>query len=652
MKKSKLLALVSLSFVTCLSAGTYLATETTVAEEVTPNLEIVGHTLSLENDVHIKYAVSVDNLGTTDTLKLKINETEVLEVSGTTEKDGETLYVFEYTGLSAKQMTDTVYAKAFVDNGETIYESQTDKYSILEYAYNKLVKTEAEATEDEKLKTLLNTMLSYGASSQIYFNYKTDTLATDEFLYVKLENATFEDGFSYEFLKAGTQVRVFLKEGKQIDSQYAEFVEEDVNGDLILTMPASIPEKPQEHVHTWSEWTIVSQETCTTAGLEMRICQTDASHSEQRFIEPKHIIVNHEAKEPTCAEVGWETYESCSRCEYTTYVEIAKNENHDWVDGLCELPTCEEAGWEEEYCWLCKESRFHELPALGHKWKEEFNDTHHWTQCEICYYMLVMEEHIDDGFGNCSVCNIKMPPTMGILYEISSDGTSAEVVGYEGDERNVRIADTYQGVPVTTIGDSAFHACNMNSVVIPDSVITVGSYAFMNCQNLTNVKIGSSVTSISGSVFYWSNNLTNIEVSESNSNYKAIDGNLYSKDGKTLVKYASGKRESSFTIPSTVTTISNDAFEGSKLTTVVIPDSVKTIGSFAFEGCYNLKSIVIPDSVTSIGDHVFSNMYASDLIIYCEAESQPSGWDSDWNQCYGHSNGTDYCTVVWGYNKD
>ena len=87
MKKTKLLGLATLSFVACLSAGTYLATETTVAEELTPTLDIVGHTLSLENDVHIKYAVNAENLGKDDTLKLKINNTEVLEVTGTVTKD-------------------------------------------------------------------------------------------------------------------------------------------------------------------------------------------------------------------------------------------------------------------------------------------------------------------------------------------------------------------------------------------------------------------------------------------------------------------------------------------------------------------------------------------------------------------------------------
>ena len=95
MKKTKLLGLATLSFATCLTAGTYLATETTVAEELTPTLKIAGHNLSLENDVHIKYAVSAENLKKGDTLKLKINGAETLNVTGTTTNEGKTYYTFE-----------------------------------------------------------------------------------------------------------------------------------------------------------------------------------------------------------------------------------------------------------------------------------------------------------------------------------------------------------------------------------------------------------------------------------------------------------------------------------------------------------------------------------------------------------------------------
>ncbi|MBO5888590.1 MAG: leucine-rich repeat domain-containing protein [Clostridia bacterium] len=96
----------------------------------------------------------------------------------------------------------------------------------------------------------------------------------------------------------------------------------------------------------------------------------------------------------------------------------------------------------------------------------------------------------------------------------------------------------------------------------------------------------------------------------------------------------------SIEIPNSVTSIGYDDFSYCRsLTSIVIPNSVTSIGVGAFSDCYSLESIVIPNSVTSIGHWAF---YGCDsLRIYCEAESQPIGWISNWN----YSD----CPVVWGY---
>ncbi len=105
---------------------------------------------------------------------------------------------------------------------------------------------------------------------------------------------------------------------------------------------------------------------------------------------------------------------------------------------------------------------------------------------------------------------------------------------------------------------------------IPDSVTSIGNYAFSRCTGLTSVTIPNSVTSIGNSAFSRCTGLTSV------------------------------------TIPNSVTSIGNSAFEScTGLTSVTIPDSVTSIGNYAFRGCTGLTSVTIPDSVTKIGSYAF-----------------------------------------------
>ena len=194
---------------------------------------------------------------------------------------------------------------------------------------------------------------------------------------------------------------------------------------------------------------------------------------------------------------------------------------------------------------------------------------------------------------------------------------------------------------VTSIGGYAFYGCSsLTSVEIGDSVTSIGSHAFYDCTSLTSVEIGDSVTSIGLYAFYGCSSLISIYVDDNNATYKTIDCNLYTKDEKTLIQYAVGKKDKSFIIPKSVTSIGDYAFEGcTYLSYIEIGDHVTSIGYYAFEGCTGLISIYIPDTVTSIDRDAFSG--CTSLTIYCETISKPSGWESRWNE----SN----CPVIWGY---
>lgn len=142
-------------------------------------------------------------------------------------------------------------------------------------------------------------------------------------------------------------------------------------------------------------------------------------------------------------------------------------------------------------------------------------------------------------------------------------------------------------------------------------VVTIYSGAFKNYTRLKSLTIGRTVTKVYPDAFIGCENLTQFIVSENNSEYTSIDGNLYSKDGKTLVVYAKGKKESSITIPDGVTAIGDYAFHGcTDITSITLPDTVTSIGHLAFTGCESLTSVTFGAGLTSIGDGAFYNCAA------------------------------------------
>ncbi|AKB27731.1 Chitin binding protein [Methanosarcina siciliae T4/M] len=221
-----------------------------------------------------------------------------------------------------------------------------------------------------------------------------------------------------------------------------------------------------------------------------------------------------------------------------------------------------------------------------------------------------------------------------------SDGTSVTITGYIGSGGDIVIPSTIKGMPVTTIGASAFKSnTNITSATIPDSVTSISDYAFLSCSGLTTVTIGSGVTTIGDSAFYGCTSLTSVTIGN---NVTTIG--TYAFRGCTAL--------TSVTIPDSVTTIGTYAFYGcTYLTSVTIGNNVTSVGSSAFQDCSALTSVTIPNSVTSIGSSMFRDCTALTSVMFTgnAPDSVSSSWASGCPDLvvYYYEGATGFTTPMW-----
>ena len=203
-------------------------------------------------------------------------------------------------------------------------------------------------------------------------------------------------------------------------------------------------------------------------------------------------------------------------------------------------------------------------------------------------------------------------------------------------DENTEITDLVIPNSVTSIGGYAFYGCTgLTSITIPNSVTSIGGYAFSGCSGLTSITIPNSVTSIGEDAFYQCDGLKKVIVEDLAAWCKIRFGNngnggvnqpysnpLYSAQHL----YSDENTEiTNLIIPSNVTSIYASAFNGcTGLTSVIIPDNVNSIGSHVFRECSGLNSITLGKGISSLGGQVFIG--CSELEnFYCYCERVP--WD-------------------------
>ena len=149
-----------------------------------------------------------------------------------------------------------------------------------------------------------------------------------------------------------------------------------------------------DHEHTWGDFELkyddcehgkVYERRCTVSGCEATDLRVDRA--------PGHDLAHHDAKAQTCTEAGWDAYDTCMRCDYTTKVEKPAL-GHDPVHHDAKAQTCTEAGWDAyDTCTRCDYTTKVEKPALGH------DPVHHDAKAQTC------TEAGWDAYDTCTRCD-------------------------------------------------------------------------------------------------------------------------------------------------------------------------------------------------------------------------------------------------------
>ena len=192
----------------------------------------------------------------------------------------------------------------------------------------------------------------------------------------------------------------------------------------------------------------------------------------------------------------------------------------------------------------------------------------------------------------------------GSLVDVDGDEVH---VGFNEDDPikksivSIDIPDYIEGKPVTKIDAAAFSECsNLKSISLPSTIESIGDHAFFGCSSLSEIFIPKSVTLLSETTFSSSlMNLKRIIVEEGNSNYKDIDGVLFTQNEKTMMRYPPNKKhtESEFVVPLQVEYISSFCFADmnqSNLQQFVFPEGLKRIGTWALKNT-TISELNLPD---------------------------------------------------------
>lgn len=192
-------------------------------------------------------------------------------------------------------------------------------------------------------------------------------------------------------------------------------------------------------------------------------------------------------------------------------------------------------------------------------------------------------------------------------------------VGKEAFSGCYALTSAVLGAGLKEISENTFADDESLSSVTISSAEKIGDGAFAGCSSLKSVALPENTSVISATAFSGCSSLTDITVSDSNTSFSSTDGILFSKDGKTLVKYGSAREDSKYEIPDSVSTVADKAFEDCvALTTVTIGRDFESFEGSPFAGCTSLTDFEVYNTNKNFAalDGVLFTFGLTELVKY------------------------------------
>lgn len=599
--------------------------------ETAATAELYAYNLVFGNQVYIEYAVKVEGAGTPalsdvgvliwrEGTEERTPKTAVADLKAfkTETVGGTDCYVLKYTDLGAKEMTDKVYSQPYVKyRGATTYGEMTE-YSVCTYAERKLGLVEGVAgTTDPNLIATIRDMLHYGASSQLYFNYKTDKLATYllenriNMTYEGLEDAPSPNPAAFELASGKVKLLAPTKRGytflRWCDEEWNEITEIDTATARDITVHAvwslnsySITYKNTMGVFNDNDATFTVMDAINPRPLE----KYDYTFNGWRLGGPYGELIGENGIAAGMAEniILYADWTLKPDFENLLYV----------VDDEYNLPNG------QKFCMLTgvldsTVTKVKISPLFNHIKEGALKDCHWLTELTMPY--------LGSDYTTSNYTNV------GYLFGYANN---AEAAG--------AIPTSLKKLTVTggMVGNYAFaNLKNVAEIVLTPEVTSIGYKAFLNCANLEDLTMP---------LLYVNYNTMQDARNSCQGYYYGLPGSVddYHNDynGKTFrlhingggIYYGAGN-DKNWEHAGTILGkgFGGRIFQLCKGIGEVTIDNITVIPQFAFKECTNLKKVTIGGAVQNIMAGAFADSGIEEIVIPDSVKEIGEYWLAEWS---------------------